>query len=423
MDSATNYLAPVWMRLSQVVVEHAAGCYLYTTTGDAILDFTSGLAVTNTGHCHPRVVAAVQAQAARLMHGQINLVYHAPLLRLIDKLREVLPPQLDRFFFANSGAEAVEAAVKLARHASGKSNLIVFQNGFHGRTGLTMSLTTAKARYREGYQPLPPGVVVAPYPYAHFYGWDVEETSRWCLKQLRHLLYTQTAPGETAAILIEPILGDGGIVPAPASFLRGVRDLCDEFDLLLIVDEVQSGWGRTGKLFACEESGIQPDILVLAKGLASGLPLSAIAARADLMERWLPGSHGGTFGGNAVACAAALASIETILEDGLIENAAVRGAQLMDGLRAIQQAFDLPGDVRGRGLMVGLEFNRADGEPDTERARATQAACLDNGLLIASAGPYGNILRWLPPLVVSADEIERGLQLFREALCAMQPSR
>jgi len=415
---SAKYLAPMWYHLTDLIVDHAQGCYLYTVDGKRYLDFTSGYGVTNTGHCHPKVVAAIQQQASHLLHGQLNLVFHPAVLQLAEKLHHVLPPHLDRHFFSNSGAEAVENAVKLARHATGRTNLIAFQNGFHGRTALTMSLTTSKVIHRKGYQPLTPGVFVAPYPYAYFYGWDEEETSIWCLRQLRHMLQTQTAPEETAAVIIEPILGDGGYVPAPNSFLRGLRQICDEYGIVLIFDEVQTGWGRSGRLFAHQHAEVEADILIMAKGLASGLPISAIAAPAGLMEKCEPGSQGGTLCGNPVTCAAALATIEVIIEEGLVENAAHRGAQSMDLLQGVQEEIGFVGEVRGRGLMMGLELTRPDGSPDEETTRAVQKACLERQMLIAFSGPYSNVLRWLPPLVVDEEQIEEGVSIFREALLA-----
>lgn len=409
-------LSPVWYHVTNLVVDHGEGAYVYTTDGDRFLDFTSGIGVTNTGHCHPKVVAATQAQVAKMIHAQINIYYHQPILDLVEALRPVVPAGLDTFFFSNSGAEAVEASIKLARQVTGKPNIIVFQGSFHGRTVATMSLTTSKTIYRLRYQPLMAGVFVAPYPYAYYYGWEPEETSRWCLKQLRHLLVTQTDPSETAAILIEPVLGEGGYVPPPPSFLPGVRRICDEHEILLIVDEVQSGFGRTGKFFALEHFGVTPDIMVMAKGLGSGFPISGIAARRELMERWVPGSHGGTYGGNAVSCAAATATVRVIREEGLVENAARMGTRLIDGLHQLQAQYPAVGDVRGLGLMVATEFTTAEGEPDKATAKAVQKRCLEAGLFLLTCGTYDNVIRWIPPLVVNAEQIGQALETFGQAL-------
>jgi 4-aminobutyrate aminotransferase len=411
-----SHISPVWTRHTPIVAERAEGAYVYDRDGTRYLDFTCGIGVTNTGHCHPVVVRAVQEQAAKLLHGQANIIFHPPLLELAQELRAIVTKPLDCFFFSNSGAEAVEGAVKLARHATGRPNVIVFQGSFHGRTGLTMALTTSKTIYRAGYQPLPAGVFVAPYPYAYRYGWSPEEAEAFCLREVEYLLETQTAPLETAAILVEPVLGEGGYVVPPPGFLKGLRRICDEHDILFIADEVQSGFGRTGKWFAIEHFGVTPDIMIMAKGLASGLPLSGIAARRELMERWTPGSHGGTYGGNAVACAAAVATIRVIREEGLLENAQQTGAWLMDELRVLQAEFPAIGNVRGLGLMIGVEFTAPDGSPATELAKAVGKACLERNLLLLTCGPWGNTIRWIPPLMVTGSQVSEALAAFRDSL-------
>jgi 4-aminobutyrate aminotransferase len=412
-------LAPVWSHLTTLVVDRASGVTLVDVTGREYLDFTSGIGVTNTGHCHPKVVAAIREQAGRLLHGQLNIVLHEPVLELARALTTVVPENLDAFFFANSGAEAIEAAVKLARRATGKPGIIVFQGGFHGRTHAAMSLTTSKAVYRAGYQPLPAGVAVAPFPYAFRYGWDAEESSQFCLRELRHVLVTQTSSDETAAVLVEPVLGEGGYVVPPDSFIRGVEQLCRELGLLLVLDEVQTGFGRTGRFFALEHVGVRPDILVMAKGMASGMPLSGIAAPAGLMERWPVGSHGGTYGANPVACAAALATIRLLRDERLVENADAMGERLRSRLSEVARLDDRIGEVRGRGLMVATEFG-SPGAPDAATARAVQRACIDRGLLLLTCGPYDNVIRWIPPLVVNAAQIDQAIDIFADALKAVR---
>ena len=410
------YLSPVWTHYTPIIVDHAQGAYIYDLEGNAYLDFTCGIAVTNTGHCHPKVVEAIQRQAGQLLHGQVNIVVHKPLLELVDALRTILPPEMDGFFFSNSGAEAVEGAIKLARMATGRPNIVVFQGSFHGRTTGTMALTTSKTVYRAGYQPLMAGVFVAPYPYAYRYGWDTEQTSQWCLEELEYLLLTQTAPAETAAFLVETVLGEGGYVVPPASFLRGLRDICDRHGILLILDEIQCGMGRTGKWFAFEHIGILPDIMTVAKGLASGMPLSGVFSHMDLMKKWIPGSHGGTYGGNAVAAAAAVATIEAMKEDHMVENARDRGIQLISGLRHLQEEFPVIGDVRGIGLMVGSEFRTVDGKPEKAVAKAVAHYCQENKLLMLTCGPWDNTIRWMPPLIVSEGQIDQALKIFAAAL-------
>ena len=411
-----KYISPVWIKYTPITASRGEGCYLYDQEGNAYLDFTSGIGVTNTGHCHPRVVAAIQKQAGLLLHGQVNIVRHEPLLELIEELRGILPLEINGFYFSNSGAEAVEGAMKLARQATGRTNVIVFQGSFHGRTVGTMSLTTSKTIYRAGYQPLMPGVFVAPYPYAYRYGWDEEQTSKWCLDELDYLFTTQTAPEETAALLVEPVLGEGGYVVPPASFLRGLRQVCDQHGILLIVDEIQSGFGRTGRWFGFDHFGILPDILTVAKGLASGMPLSGVFSRMEIMERWTPGSHGGTYGGNAVSAAAAVATIKAMREEGMLTNAKERGIQLMSGLRHLQEEHPSMGDVRGLGLMIGAEFRTHDHKPDKALAKAILHACQEEQLLLLTCGPWDNTIRWIPPLVANSSQIDQALNIFARAL-------
>ena len=414
MADAKDHLSPVWTHMTDLVITHSEGAYLYDESGQKYLDFTCGIGVTNTGHCHPRVVEAIREQAGHLLHGQANIIFHPSMLQLVEQLRQVMPASLDTFFFSNSGAEGIEASVKLARAATGRPNIIVFQGSFHGRTVGTMSLTTSKTIYRAGFQPLMPGVFVAPYPYSYHYGWDDEETTEFCLRELRHLLYTQTAPKETAAMLIEPVLGEGGYVVPPIEFMRGLREICDEHGILLIADEVQSGFGRTGTFFAVEHFGIVPDILVMAKGLASGMPLSGIASRRDLMDRWEPGSHGGTYGGNAVSCAAAVATIKVLREEKLVENSAKLGAYLQDRLREVQRAHPIIGEVRGLGMMIATEFTGDHHGKDA--ANAVQKACLNDHLLLLTCGAYGNVIRWIPPLIATKDQIDEAIEIFTRAV-------
>ncbi len=420
MTHDLSHISPVWGRITNLVVERGEGSYVYTTDGQKYLDFTSGIGVTNTGHSHPAVVKAVQEQVAKIMHAQVNCYFHEPLIRLSHALNEVTPDNLDTFFFSNSGAEAVEGAVKLARHATGRTNIIVFQGSFHGRTAQTMAMTTAKTVYRVNYQPLPGGVFVAPFPYAYRYGMNDEQVSEYALRELDMILHTQSAPQETAAMVIEPVLGEGGYVPAPPQFLQGLRRVCSEHGILLIIDEVQSGFGRTGKFFAHQHAGIQADIMVMAKGMASGFPISGIAASRELMSKWQTGTHGGTYGGNAMGCAAAEATIKVIKEEGLVENAAARGQQLMDGLAEIQSRFPVLGDVRGLGLMVGCEFSNPNtGQPEADLTKKIAANALEQGnLILLTCGMYANVIRWIPPLTVTEAQIDQALTTFEKAAAA-----
>lgn len=411
------HMSPVWGRIFDFVAERAEGSYIYTTDGRKLLDFTCGIGVTNTGHCHPKVVAAIREQAGLFLHAQANIVIHQPMLRLIEELRRIVPPGIDGFFFTNSGAEAVEGAVKLARAATGRQNIIVFSGSFHGRTAGTMALTTSKTIYRAGFGPLPAGVFVAPFPYAFRLGMSEEQASEYALQQVEYLLASQTAPKETAAILIESVLGEGGYVVPPASFMKGLRQICDKYGMLLIFDEVQSGFGRTGRWFALEHFGVVPDIITAAKGIASGLPLSGVFSRLDLMKKWDVGSHGGTYGGNAVACAAGVATIQAMREEKMLENAAQRGIQLMTGLRKLQEEYSQIGDVRGQGLMIGTEFV-LDDRPEKAKALVKNVvhASEQRDLLLLTCGTYDNVVRWIPPLNVTSEQIGDGLRAFSEAL-------
>jgi len=411
-----EHLSPVWSHYTDIIIDHAEGSYLYATDGRRVLDFSCGIGVTNTGHCHPKVVEAIREQAGKLIHGQMNLVIHKPILELVNELRSIVPSSLDGFFFSNSGAEAVEGALKLARHATGRQNVIVFQGSFHGRTNATMAMTTSKNSYKVGYQPLMSGVYVAPFPYALRYGWDEEKTSQWCLDELELLLMTQSAPAETAAVFIEPVIGEGGYIVPPKSFMKGLRELTKKHDILLVADEVQSGIGRTGKWFGIQHFDVEPDIMTVAKGLASGMPISGVISRLELMSKWIPGSHGGTYGGNAVAAAAGVATIRAIREEKILDNVNARGGQLKAGLAHLQEKYPQIAEVRGLGLMIGTEFRDAHGKPDKTFTKAVQQACINRNMLILTAGPWDNTIRWIPPLIVTEEQINEGLNIFESAL-------
>ena len=412
-----SHMAPAWSRIFNFVSERAEGSYIYTDDGRKLLDFTSGIGVTNTGHCHPKVVEAIREQAGLFLHAQANIVIHKPMLQLIEELRKIVPASMDSFFFSNSGAEALENAVKIAKAVTGRQNVIVFNGSFHGRTHVTMALTTSKTIYRAGFAPLPAGIYVSPFPYAFNLGMSEEEAGQYALEKLEYLLASQTAPKETAAILIESVLGEGGYVVPPASFMKGLRELCDKHGIMLIFDEVQSGFGRTGKWFALEHFGVLPDIMTVAKGIASGMPLSGVFSRTDIMKKLDVGSIGGTYGGNAVACAAGVATIRAMREEKMLENAAERGIQLMTGLRKLQEEYPQVGDVRGKGLMVGTEFI-VDGSQAKAKPMVKEIIhkAEEKNLLLLSCGTYDNIIRWIPPLNVTSEQINDGLKIFGEAL-------
>ena len=411
------HMAPVWTRIFNFVADRAEGSYIYTDDGRKLLDFTCGIGVTNTGHCHPKVVEAIREQAGLFLHAQANLVIHKPMLQLIEELRTIAPPSIDSFYFANSGAEALENAIKMARVATGRQNVIVFSGSFHGRTAGTMVLTTSKTVYRTGFGPLPSGVFVSPFPYAFRLKMTEAEASEYALEQLEYLLASQTAPKETAAILVESVLGEGGYVVPPKSFMKGLREICDRHKIMLIFDEVQAGFGRTGKWFALEHFEVFPDIITAAKGLASGMPLSGVFTRTDIMLKLDVGSIGGTYGGNAVACAAGVATIRALREDRMLDNATERGVQLMTGLRKFQEEYPQIGDVRGLGLMIGTEFI-VDGRADKAKQLVKDVihTAEEKGLLLLSCGTYDNTVRFIPPLNVSAEQIHDGLRIFGESL-------
>jgi 4-aminobutyrate aminotransferase len=421
MDIAPN-LTPVLGRYFVREWSHGEGHRLYDTQGRSYLDFANGIAVTALGHAHPRVTAAVHAQVDRLMGPVSALGFAEPITRLATALAATFPDPLDSVMFLNSGSEAIEAALKLARRVTGRPGIIAFRGGFHGRTFGAASVTTSNINYRTGYEPFLPGVAFAPYPVAYpDFGGDEEAAAEASLVALRSLLGSVVAPSRVASILVEPVLGEGGYNPAPASFMRGLRALCDEHDMLLIADEVQSGYGRTGRMWAFEHAGIVPDIVCVAKAIANGLPLSAIVSSRELQERWGRGAHGSTYGGNPVACAAGLAVLETIRDEDLLANATARGAELVSGLGAIAAEDDRIGDIRGPGLMVGVEFtrDRATGEPDSTLPDELMAACADAGLLVLTCGRQHEVMRWIPPLDVTAAEISEAVEIFGETLASM----
>ncbi len=420
-----SVVPPVWSRITNLMVDRGEGCWLVTTDGERYLDYSSGIGVANTGHAHPRVAAAVAAQAARLLHGQQNIVYHEPGLRLYERLQHVLPGDGWSAFLSNSGAEAVEAAVKLARVATGRPVILAFRGGFHGRTAQTMALTSAKDVYRGHFEPMPGSVYHTAYPYCYRASGGAHDpaacTCDW-EEQLDLTFHQLIYPDRVAAIIVEPVLGEGGYIVPPPGFLPRLREITRQHGILLIADEVQTGFGRTGQMFAVEHWGVEPDILVMAKGIASGLPLSGIIARRTLMEAWQPGTHGGTYGGNVVACAAAIATLDVIRDEGLVDNAAVRGRQLLAGLRARTARYRSVGDVRGLGLMVALELVRPDqGDgrvPDPALTKRIQAEALARKLIVLTAGTYVNVIRIIPPLVTTAEEVDMALGILSESLAA-----
>lgn len=415
-------LSPHLKQATPVIATEGKGVWLYDEDGNAQLDFTAGIGVTSTGHCHPKVVAAAQEQVGKLIHGQYTTVMHQPLQQLTAKLTEVLPDGMDSVFFSNSGSEAIEAALRLARQATGRPNMIVFQGGFHGRTVAAASLTTSGTKVRAGFSPLMSGVTVAPFPNPsqyRRYGWGEEESTEFALRELDRILATQSHPKDTAAFLVEPVLGEGGYVPGNATFFAGLAERAKEHGILLIADEVQTGFGRTGAFWGQEHFDFHPDIMTFAKGIASGFPISGIAASQEIMNRAWPGSQGGTYGANAVACAAALATIDVIENENLVANCDARGEQLRAGLREAAAEYSEVIEVRGKGLMVAVELADAAGEPDGATASALQQEAARQGLLLLTCGAFGEVVRFIPALVVSEAEVEDALKRWKQALQAV----
>jgi 4-aminobutyrate aminotransferase len=418
-------LSPLLRQATPVHAVRGEGMYLFDEDDRPYLDFTAGIGVTSTGHCHPAVVEAARRQVGTLIHGQYTTVLHPLLGDLADAITARLPDGLDSVFFANAGSEAVEAAMRIARTATGRSNVVVFQGGFHGRTTGAAALTTSKLAVRSG--PAAAGVAVAPFPHARRYGWDEETTVAFCLRELDFVFQTVTGPEDTAAIFIEPVLGEGGYVPVPDAFLAGLRERCDRHGILLVADEIQTGVGRTGRFWGMDHSGVRPDIVTTAKGLASGFPISACVASREIMGAGRAGSQGGTYGGNAVACAAALATLRVIDEEGLVGNAADVGGYLLDRCRELAERHPVIDDVRGRGLMIGLELAGDDPASPGPSAGATAAAVLAEaaaqGLLTLTCGPSGQVLRLIPPLIVERSHADEAVAVLDDALTKVQAAR
>ena len=428
-DDSTVWMArragvpAVWARYTDLVVDRGEGSWVITHDGDRYLDYTCGIGVTNTGHAHPRVAAAIAEQAAKIIHAQQNILYHKPGLELHERLPGYFPMARPEdeigLFLSNSGAEAIEAAVKLAKIATHRPAIVAFRGGFHGRTHGTMSLTSSAIKNRGHYEPLLASAYFAPYPdpLRNPTGRDEASALAWTMSQLDELFATLVYPEDVAAFLVEPVLGEGGYVVPPDGFLPALRELADRHGILLIVDEVQSGYGRTGRFFATEWSGIRPDIVVMAKGIASGMPLSGILASRDVLAKFPPGAHGGTYGGNAVSCAAALATLDVFEDEGLVARAETLGHRLLNGLREVAAGHSHVAEVRGRGLMVGIEFADPDTlapRPDLAKAVITEA--LAHRLLLLTCGTWGQVVRIIPPLVTTEQEIDQSLAILAEAL-------
>jgi 4-aminobutyrate aminotransferase len=423
IDRDSKYVSPSYTRDYPFVIASGQGAVVEDVDGNRFLDCAAGIAVNSTGVSHPDVVKAISEQAAKFIHMSGTDFYYEPQVRLAEELARIVPIDGDvRTFFGNSGTEATEAAVKLARYHTKRQNVIAFLGAFHGRSLGSLSLTASKAVQRRGFGPFMPGVYHAPYPDTYRFPGSADNCAEACLSFIREQIFVHlSAPDEVAAIVVEPIQGEGGYIVPPPAFLHGLRELTREHGILLVVDEVQSGMGRTGKMFASEHFGLKADVVNIAKGIASGLPLGVTCARADVMA-WPPGAHASTFGGNPVSCAAANATIK-LLKEQYVANAAAVGEHLMNGLRELQQKHPIIGDVRGKGLMIGIELvkDRTTKERAVEERNALVQAMFRRGVLVLGAGK--NALRLAPPLVLARDQADSVLHVIDESLAEISVGR
>jgi 4-aminobutyrate aminotransferase len=417
-DRARSVLAPVLSYRTPLEVARGAGTSIFDTEGREYLDFGTGIAVLNLGHNHPDVVAAVRDQIEHLWHAGWGTYLHEPLVKAAERLVSVTPDSIEQVVFLNSGAEAVEGSVKLARKTSGRPIVIVFRGGFHGRTMGSVSYTTSKAHYRQGYHPVLASVMVAPFPHPHRWGMSQEDADNRAIEDLHLMLKHDVTPGEVAALLVEPLQGEGGYHPGSPRFLGELRRVADEHGILLILDEVQTGFGRTGAWFAADRIGVRPDILVMGKALANGFPLSAIGSSREIFSRWEPGSHGTTFGGHPVACAAAVANIDAL--QSVVPGVEALSTLAFERFHKMAAAHPTVGDVRGLGLMIGVELETPDGAPNRPAFEAVAAHALEEGVFILPCGTDGNVIRFIPPLNVSLADLDRGLAAVESGLAAYE---
>lgn len=400
-----------------ISIERGSGVYVYGTDGNRYLDFSSGLAVLNIGHNHPRVLDAVKLQLDRFIHTG-GIYQNETSIAAAERLLSITPHGLDMLFFSNSGAEAVEGALKLSRYVTGRQGIISFTGAFHGRTLGALSVTTSSAAYRRKYHPFLPSIYQAPYPYCYRcpYRQKPDTCGLWCLRELEATLKHRIPGEEVAAVIIEPFLGEGGYYPAPVPYLVGLRKLCDHYGIMLIFDEVQSGMGRTGRWFSGEHAGVIPDVLTVAKGIASGFPLSAVVASREIMEQWPSGAHGTTFGGNPVSCAASIATIDVMSEGDLPAKVSSSGEMVLEKLLGLSAHYPSLGSVRGYGFMIGIEFITPDGGPDGVACASVLEYCYQNGLILIGCGTERNIIRFIPPLIATEEHLNSSLEILEQGI-------
>ena len=417
-ERCMKVMPPVVKRATTMGVTKGEGCYLWSEDGRKILDFASGVAVCNLGHNHPKVVEAAEKQMKELIHGGHNVVYYESYVRLAERLVELTGGDT-MVYFSNSGAEANEGAIKLAKYVTKRPGIIAFRGSFHGRTLATTSLTSSSSAYRKNYEGLLPSVYFAEYPYLYRTPYEMKDGKcpKEYFEQFENIFHTLIDPSMVAAIMMEPVQGEGGYIVPDKEFVQYVREICDKYGILLIFDEVQSGMGRTGKLFAYEHFGVKPDILTSAKGIANGFPLSAVIGKKEIMEQWPAGAHGGTFGGNPVACAAANAVLDELTDGGMLDNAAKMGDYFKEKLFALQKKYpSVIGDVRGLGLMLAMEMVHSDKTPDADITTAIRTKALEKGLLLLGCGTNHNIVRFIAPTIVTEKEIDIAINIIDECL-------
>ncbi|RAP34991.1 aspartate aminotransferase family protein [Candidatus Marinamargulisbacteria bacterium SCGC AAA071-K20] len=417
IERSDKLVSPFIGRFHPIEIDHAKGCYLFDKSGKAYLDFSAGIAVASTGHCHPEVVKAISEQAATLIHACIGVGYYDAPITLTEKLNSILPNGPYASFFCQSGSEANEAALKLVRYTSKKSKVIAFEGGFHGRTYGSLSLTTSKRKYREGYENLPGDVDFFPYPYAYRCPWNKKDYAESVAESVRQLKESSLFSNDVAAVFIEPVLGEAGYAPCPPEFLRTLAEVCKANNILLVCDEIQTGIGRTGKWFSFEHAGIDPDVITLAKGLASGMPLGACLAKKDLMNQWPSGAHGGTYGGNPVTCQAANASINVM--SNYVSEVDRLGKLTLNFLNEKLSGHKNVGDIRGQGLMIGIDLviDKESKTPNTELTQKVLKECFEKELILITCGD-GNVVRICPPLIIDEKTLLKGLLILVDVLNA-----
>lgn len=417
-ERCKKVMPPMANRATDLGIVKGEGCYLYTEDGRKIIDFASGIAVCNVGHNHPKVVKAAKDQIDKLIHGCHNVLYYEPYVTLAEKLVELTGGDT-MVYFSNSGAEANEGAIKLAKYVTKRPAIICFKNAFHGRTLACASITTSSSTYRKNYEGLLPSVYFAEYPNLFRTPYKMEDGKcpKEYMTQFEEIFHKIIDPYSVAAIMLEPIQGEGGYIVPPKEWLEYVRSICDQYGICLIFDEVQTGFGRTGDLYAYQTLGVRPDILSSAKGLGAGFPISAVIAKKSIMEQWPAGAHGGTFGGNPVSCAASLAAIEILTEDGALENCKKMGEYFREKLYDLQKKYPkLIGEVRGVGLMNAIEFVNEDMSPNAAAVATLRKKALDKNLLLLACGSDKNVIRFIPPLIVTSDIIDEAMMIIESIL-------